>query len=861
MRSGIGLWAAIAATAAVGWASSVQAEAQGERLFERVVRPALARHCYECHSAEADELKGGLRLDRPQGLRRGGDSGKPAVVPGKPGESRLIRAIRYQHDDLQMPPEEKLPADVIADIEKWVRMGAPDPRRKQQEDGSETESSDLSDTWAYKPPTLPKVPEVDHEGWARTPIDRFILARLEEAGLSPVRDATRRALIRRASFDLLGLPPTRDAVERFLEDDRPGAFERAVDRMLASPAFGERWGRHWLDVARYAESTGKEWNWAFPHAWRYRDYVIDAFNEDKPYDQFIREQLAGDLLPADSDAERSEQRTATGFLAIGPKSVSIGNNGKFRMQVADEQIRATSRAFLGLTVGCARCHDHKFDPVTMEDYYGLAGMFLSTKTLFGTTSKGYKGQNNNQARGLVPIGPNADERQKAVESHEKKLQKVGKQLKKKKKALKKAKKKLKKLEDAKQSAGKKDKSKKKAKQAERARKRVEKLRQKVGSLKDQRKSLKNNPPKEPKYTMGVRDRGDPGDTKLRKNGVFNSRGKKVARGFPAELTGESPPEVPDDRSGRRALAEWLTQPRHPVTARVLVNRVWHYLFGRGLVRTVDNLGVLGRKPTHPKLLDYLAVRFARDGWSIKRLIRRIMVSRVYRMSTAYQEAGGSADPRNRLLWRMRPKRLDAESLRDAMLAASGALDRRPVEGSPAVQSLPNGWIEKEIHKKKFEKRIPERRRSVYFPILRGRVPQVLATFDFPRPSLVQGNREVTTVPSQALFMMNSPFVIEQSQRMADRLFRMAPGSAAKRVSLAYELALVRKPRPEERRRAVKYVEEISKTLAGKFEDERKRRRKAWASFCQTLFASAEFRYLISVTGDGATADPGRVARK
>ena len=375
-----------------------------EEFFEAKIRPVLATQCGKCHASTAEKLKGGLRLDSREALRLGGDTG-PAIVPGKPDESLLIQAIRYRDDELRMPPKAKLPDAVVADFEAWVKMGAPDPRTGSSGTAARA-SIDLAkgrEFWSFRPPKKSVPPDVKHADWARGDIDRLLLAALESRGLVPVADADRPRLLRRVSFDLVGLPPTPEELDLFLRDDSPDAFRKVVDRLLASPRFGERWGRHWLDVARFAESSGKT-NFTYPQAWRYRDWAIASFNADKPYDRFVREQIAGDLLPADDDRSRAEQIIATGFLALGSKAHDAENRGQYSLDVIDEQIEASTRAFLGLTVACARCHDHKMDPIPQRDYYALSGIFRSTQTCSGTLAGVFP---NFNASPLIELPPGA----------------------------------------------------------------------------------------------------------------------------------------------------------------------------------------------------------------------------------------------------------------------------------------------------------------------------------------------------------------------------------------------------------------------------------------------------------------------
>jgi cytochrome c553 len=757
--------------------------------FEKHIRPVLATKCYKCHSAEADKVRGGLLLDTRDGLRKGGDTG-PAIVPGNPGESLLIQALHSADKDTAMPPEKsggKLPAKVIADFEAWVKMGAPDPREGAAAEPvvkMEIDFNKAREFWAYKAPVLQQAPVVADRAWPRTDLDRFILAGLEAKGLKPVADADRRNLIRRVYFDLVGLPPTPEELEAFFRDTSPEAFAKVVDRLLASPQFGERWGRHWLDVARYAESTGKERNFTFPEAWRYRDYVIAAFNADKPYDEFIREQIAGDLLPAKDAEERNAHLIATGFLALGPKGLNERNRLQFQMDLVDEQIDVTSRAVLGLTAACARCHDHKFDPIPTTDYYALAGIFRSSRTFYGTAAPDAKRNRNGSP--LLPLSKSAAAAPPAA-SAEKQL--------------------------------------------------AEKLKAN-GTL--------TAPAAIPvaaigtALAMGVTD-GRPGDSPLYLRGEIDHPGPAVPRGFLTVLTPGSPPAISSAQSGRRELADWLASKSNPLTARVMVNRVWLNLFGEGLVRTPDNFGATGEKPTHPALLDLLATQFMRGGWSVKTLVRSIVLSRTYQLASTTDPKNYEADPDNILVWRMTPRRLDAEAIRDGILAASGQLERTPPYAS-VVAHIGDGYIGRGIAPAQFN--VEARYRSVYLPIIRDYVPDVLAVFDFAEPSLVVAARETTNVPSQALFMMNSPFVTAQSRALAKRLLAMTQYEHGQRIIMAYMLTLSRPPTPAESARTGQYLTAFApRTDSADSAASAASAETAWATFCQALFACAEFRYL------------------
>ena len=813
----------LAVAAALAAEPAAKPDAAQTAFFEKSIRPVLAAKCYKCHSAEADKVRGGLLLDTRDGLRKGGDTG-PAIVPGNPGESLLIQALRYADKDTAMPPAKsggKLPANVIADFETWVKMGAPDPREGAAAVvvKKEIDFVKAREFWAYKVPQMPTAPVLADRQWPRTDLDRFILAGLEAKGLKPVADADRRNLIRRVYFDLVGLPPTPEELDAFFKDTSPEAFAKVVDRLLASPQFGERWGRHWLDVARYAESTGKERNYTFPEAWRYRDYVIAAFNADKPYDQFIREQIAGDLLPAKDAAERNEHLIATGFLALGPKGLNEKNRVQFEMDLVDEQIDVTSRAVLGLTAACARCHDHKFDPIPTADYYALAGIFRSSRTFFGTSAgEGAAAKKNKNGTPLLPLSKSDATPVRAPApattapvSAEKQLAALA------------------------------------AQNPKRAARYAAMTAQQKARLAERLKAdgtLAAQPPPSAAtgtaLAMGVTD-GRPGDSPLYIRGEIDSPGPAVPRGFLTVLTPGPKPAISAAQSGRRELAEWLASKSNPLTARVMANRVWLNLFGEGLVRTPDNFGSTGEKPTHPALLDLLATQFMRDGWSVKALVRSIVLSRTYQLASASDVKNFEADPDNVLVWRMTPRRLDAEAIRDGILAASGQLDRTPPYAS-LVAHVGDGYIGRGIKSSQFN--VEASYRSVYLPIVRDYVPDVLAVFDFAEPTLVVAARDTTNVPSQALFMMNSPFVTAQSRALAKRLLAMAQYDHGQRIIMAYMLTLSRPPTPAEAARAGQYLTAFAPhTDSAASPAPAAAAETAWATFCQALFACAEFRYL------------------
>ena len=798
---------------------------EGLALFESKIRPALVRHCYECHSGDPAKAKGNFVLDTRDGLRKGGPSGA-AIVPGHPDESLLIEAIRYE--GLEMPPKEHLPEELIADFATWVELGAPDPRGKPNARGK-INLADARKWWSFQRPKSAPAPQVYDASWPKSDIDKFLLARLEAAGLKPVADADRATLIRRATFDLTGLPPTPEEVDAFVNDPSADAFAAVVDRLLVSPQFGERWGRHWLDLARFGESTGKERNVPYHNAWRYRNWVIDAFNADMPYDQFIVAQLAGDLLPQHGAAQHNSDLIATGFLAIGPKGLNEKNREQYQMDVVDDQIDATSRAFLGLTVACARCHDHKFDPIPTTDYYALAGIFRSTETLAGVQP----GKDQNGAdRFLLPLADETKPAKAAVELRAEQARQQQRAAADRELAELQAR--LKKLGKPAKSPGQKKNPQNRIAQAER-----KQLRERIQSLEARLAELGTSPGYDGPQAMGVRDSATPADCQVLVRGEVKEKGPTAPRGVLTVLKNGRASRINPAHSGRLELARWIASKDNPLTARVAVNRIWQHLFGQGLVETVDNFGALGDEPSHPELLDALAVQFMEDHWSTKRLIRAIVLSRSYQLGSQHDAKNYGVDPANKLIWRMERRRLDAEEIRDAMLAASGQLDLARPAGSPLEQ-----FQDSEMGKQKDLSAIRQESnvRSVYLPLVRGFVPQSLAAFDMADPSLIVGKREVTTVATQALYMLNNPFVLRQSEQMARRLLGEKELDPPGRATLAYRLALGRAPSDEEQSRVLRFLNDYRKTVA---ESQSKTGPviAAWTSVCQTLFASGEFRYL------------------
>ena len=775
------------------------------RFFETSIRPLLVARCLKCHGAV--KQAGGLRLDSRVALLRGGESGA-AIVPGKPAESLLVHAVRQVDDDLKMPKNGRLTKRQIESLVRWVKIGAPFPLTS-----STVQRPRDPQHWSFQPLEERPVPSVANPKWPRTALDQFILVKLEALGLSPAARADRRTLIRRVTFDLVGLPPTPREIDAFLADESPDAFSRVVERLLASPLYGERWGRHWLDVARYADSNGFDENVAHGNAWRYRDYVVSMWNRDKPFNQFVIEQLAGDLLPFDSEAQQHEQLTATGFLSIGPKVLAETDQAKMRMDIIDEQIDTTGRAFLGLTLGCARCHDHKFDPIATADYYGLAGIFKSTLTMRKYTKVAEWHEHLLPSARATAIQASFD---KGVATRKAGITRLISD------ADKEARKKLS------EGAATKPPEKLETLYPAETKARLKKLRDELAAF---QKAGPNLP-----SAMGVTE-DKVLDVAIHLRGNPLELGEVVPRRTPQVLRGPRLPRFTPKESGRRQLAGWLVDPQHPLTARVFVNRVWRWHFGRGLVRTTDNFGLLGEPPSHPGLLDWLAHRFIADGWSVKSLHRMIVLSSTYQQgATASVETLGR-DPDNRFYSRADVRRLEAETVRDALLAASGNLDLT-MRGS--LLKLKNRAYFFD-HTSKDLTTYESRRRSLYLPVVRNNVFDLFQLLDFPDPAVSTGDRATTVVASQALLMLNSEFVMQAAVGLADRLLA-EPGNETQRLSQLYEIAFGREPAVEEQQADRAFLVALAGARSGKFAGE-KLRREAWVTLCHVVLAANEFIYL------------------
>ncbi len=915
------------------FASTARADDVGLSHFEQKIRPVLVKECYGCHASGAKSIKGGLLLDTKEGLLKGGDSG-PALVPGKPGESLLIDALKYE--GVSMPPRGKLPASVVADFERWIALGAADPRTGSAEKRTGIDIEAGRRFWAYRDPIDAPAPSVSDPAWPRGEIDRFLLAAMEAKGVRPNRDADRVTLIRRLSYDLTGLPPTPDEIDAFLADRSADAYERLVGRLLASPRFGERWGRHWLDVVRYADSLTLR-GFVLPDAWRYRDYVIESFQKDVPFDRFVREQVAGDLMTSQSLEEKRRQLVATTFLALGNSNLEEQDKAQLRMDVVDEQIDTIGKAFLGQTIGCARCHDHKFDPIPTKDYYAIAGVFRNARAM----------EHANVSRWIEVDLPLPPDREAAVAKAEKAIAGLEARIKSERARLASSGKasaapgplaadaipgivvddvqarlvgEWKPSQHAKTYIGSgyihdldSDKGTKTVtfqpdlkasgrydvwlayspggnrsksvpvtimsadgeksvnvdmvapppidgrfislgqyrfekngqgfvivsnegtkghvtpdavifrpagagvSDGEKPKARVETEAKVLRSLEAELKALKATAPRREKV-ISVVEESKIEDARIHIRGTVHNLGETAPRGV-LGVASRRMPAFPSTQSGRVQFAGWLASPENPLTARVYVNRVWHWLMGDGLVRTTDNFGSTGEAPSHRELLDHLAVRFMRDGWSTKSLIRSIVTSRAYQLASDDRPDARSIDPENRLRWRMNRRRLDAECIRDALLAASGELDLKAGGPDfPADLAADYGYQH------------TSKRRSVYLPVFRNALPPIYEVFDFADPSMVVGRRDVSTVAPQALFLLNNPFVIDQARAIAKRAGSGA-NSDDERISQAYRLILGRAPTGRERDVAARFLADSQ----GDDPD--------LALLCQALIGSLDFRYI------------------
>ncbi len=755
----------------------------GIEFFENRIRPVLANQCFECHSAESKRLKGGLRLDTPSAWLKGGDSG-PAVVPHQPEQSLLLSAL--QQDGFEMPPSGALPASVVRDFRRWIEMGAPSPTPApgQPVPTAPTDSSASATKaphWAFQPIQTVVPPTTVQRNWERNPIDAFILAQLESAGLQPSSEADPKQLRRRASFDVTGLPPSPPA------GHSGSSYESYVDTLLAHPGFGPCWGRKWLDLARYADTNGADENYNYLQAWRYRDYVIRAFNQDKPYDQFLTEQLAGDLLPPSAHlAQQQDQICATGFLTLGPKMLAEQDKDKLLIDIVDEQIDVVSKTTMGLTIGCARCHDHKFDPISAQDYYALAGIFASTQTLANTNHVSF------WTESVLP-DPGNDAKQAQWETQRAALKQ--------------------KIDNLAASTEPTDEQIKERKQLEK-----------------QLKNLTQRGPDLPK-AMAVTE-ATVTDLPIHIRGShLNLTAHRVPRGVPTVL-GKTlrASQFPRKQSGRLELAQWLTQNDHPLTARVIVNRIWQGYFGTGLVTTPSNFGLRGSPPSHPELLDWLATELLRHNWSQKHIHRLILTSATYRQSSHHDPSMAAIDPDNRNYWRQNRRRLSAEAIRDSLLLVAADLDDRL-----------EGYVEESDRNETYYRgngnEFRSHRRAIYLPVIRGRGYEMFNTFDYSESGAHLAQRPHTTVPHQALFMMNSPLVRDSAERLASRLTEAHPQEQIDLVRRIYLRLFGRPATHQETQRAQATLHSFSESL------EPDAARTALGLLIHSLMATNEFIYV------------------
>ncbi|MEW4490492.1 DUF1549 domain-containing protein [Thalassoglobus sp. JC818] len=898
--------------------------AQEIEFFEKKIRPILVEHCYECHSADSKSLRGGLLVDHSAGLLEGGDSG-PALVAGNPAEGTLMEALRYE--TFEMPPRQKLPDEVIADFEEWIRSGAVDPRTaaSTRHDRAGIDLEKGREFWSFQPLKRPVPPSTENSSWPESDIDRFVLARLEAENLEPLPPANDLTLLRRLYFDLTGLPPSVEEIHQFEADSSESRIENVVDRLLESPEFGRHWGRHWLDLARYSDSTGGGRSMLYGSAWRYRNYVIDALNRDTPYDEFVRQQIAGDLLEADDYQERQRQLVATGFLALGPHNYENQDKEQLRMDIVDEQVDTIGRVFLGMTIGCARCHDHKFDPIPTADYYAMAGIFRSTQSAIdGNVSKwvttalpqspeventrrriekeiahvqkriqklsttlehleaelprivvddpqamlsgrwktsesvgGYVGEGYQfsddptaRARFVIPTDEARYEVQISYTSHANRtphgkivVASAGET-----ETFEVDQRQPPQLEGAYQPVGEVQSSgevhltiessgkgmtivdsvrliKKPDPQSESSDNldlsesavQYERTSRELNGFRAELEELTKQLPEPGPLVMSVSDEGEISDYAICIRGNVHQLGEPVQRGF-LSVIAERGQKLPGDQSGRLELANWIASPDNPLTARVYVNRIWHHLFGSGLVRTVDNFGLPGEVPSHPELLDHLAMDFIEGNWSTKSLIRKIVLSRTYQLSSDIPELN-HPDPDNRLFSRQNRRRLTAESIHDAFLMFSGELTFSAVEDSVRPET-----------KSEYGYQFEFGTRAVYLPVFRNRLPDLMGVFDFPDPNLSVGRRVSSTVSPQSLFLMNSEFVLDRANATAERVLEHE-SSVSDRLRWVGLLILNRELSEEEEHLLVDAVASDPDSV------------DRWSAVCATLMRSIDFRYL------------------
>ncbi len=778
-------------------AGQTAASGEGMEFFEKKIRPVLATECYACHSEKSKPVQGGLYADSKEGLLRGGKSGVAAVVPGKPEQSLLIAALRHANKDLNMPLGKQLPPEQVEDFVEWIRMGAPDPRSGTAKivEGPAYDWEKARKHWAFQPVRDPKPPQVSANQWSANPIDRFIKAELDRQGLRPLGKATPQALIRRLSFNLTGLAPAPETVAKLVADSSPAAIEGYINQLLASQQYGEHWGRHWLDIVRYSDTAGDASDYPAHEMYRYRNYVIRSFRDDKPFDLFIREQLAGDLLEARDPEDRRDKIIATGYIASARR---FGQSDREHFLTIDDTIDNFGKAFLGLSLGCARCHDHKFDPIPTRDYYSLYGIFQSTNYAFaGMEHQQFPSHH-------IALNPSDEQKFQAAQKRYVELSD--------------------KIKKMRADAGKKD--------------APADLKLAFAEARDELERLKQTYPKTP-AAYGASD-GQPVTAKIHVKGDPKIEGPEAPRGFPQILGGA---KVPADHqgSGRELLAAWTTGPLNPLTARVIVNRVWQWHFGKGIVGSPNDFGVRGERPAHPDLLDYLTSRFVEDGWSLKKLHKRILLSRTWQAASGNNDANAVKDARNEYYWRFDRRRLSAEEIRDTMLALAGELDSSMGGAHPFPAKPVTGFTQH----RPFVADSAEyntNRRSVYLMQQRIRRHSYMDLFDGADTNSTTEVRPVNTTALQALFLMNNEFVHQQADRLAVRA-GMAFTETGERLDYVFRLLYGRAPSPQESAWAAEFLSQARKALEETEVPADRRNRQAWSSLMRVLLSSNEFFYL------------------
>lgn len=769
--------------------------------FATEIQPILARRCYKCHGP--GESKAGLRLNTREGALAKLESGDTAVVPGAADASSLLHRINSDNEDLRMPPEGKpLTPEETAKIRSWIEEGA-----------------NWGQHWAYAPVQRPSEPAVKNAAWVTNPIDAFIMKKLESAGLSPAPPADKVALLRRAYYDLTGLPPTQGEIEAFLDDKSNGAYETVIDRLLRSPHYGEKWARHWLDLVRYAETNGYERDGAKNNVWRYRDYVIQAFNQDTPYDRFVIEQLAGDEM----EQPTAESITATGFYRLGVWDDEPVDREQARYDGLDDVISTSSQAFLGMTIGCARCHDHKLDPIPQTDYYRMLAFFRNLK--HGNTERDVatEEEKRKHAEAMKLCGEQLQAFREKIAAVENQIVETFSNPEK---------------DDAK------DNTVRKRMIAERREKVLDKveLRKYLELLQEEQRMARTAVPPLDK-ALAAQEEGDRGpETFVLARGSVHAKGEKVEPGIP-EVIAASKLELPEVGRGgsslrRTALAKWIASPENPMTARVMINRIWQFHFGRGLVRSSSDFGYQGTPPTHPELLDWLASEFVQQGWSMKKMHKLIMMSSAYQMSSRSNEAALAKDPTNNLFWRFDMRRLTAEEIRDTILTAGGTFNPQmfgpyvfpplPQEVLATASNPGAGW----------GKSSPEEsaRRSIYIHVKRSMRHPMMDGFDAPDTDSTCAARVSTTVPTQALSMLNSQFMNEQASVLAARLEQASPGDLAAQADLAIRLTTGRAPKPDRVKTDVDFIEAMQ-------QEEKLPQQEALRYYCLMILNTNEFIYL------------------